>query len=458
MPRRGAWIRAALRDHQGQGGRGGPSEQGAKAAGHDYLAPTRPRGEAIGWHVAELIPRTTRTSRASRSTRSRPAVKEALENPRPIQRRPGGRAAGAQGCCTGWSDYKISPIHWKHVKRAFRRARAKRALSLIVDRERVSSRRFFARGALIVKESCRGKPAAFRADLWKIGTKDRAPGMKDIVSAEAAARLVQKVRAEPSWWTREEKERSKRPPPPFTSPAWRRVPTGPWLPGPEDSWARHRAVRGRGVVERGTLATHHLQGTDSVRIRRRGQKARAQFIPPPTARTSPGQARDYKTKEGAAETTHESAPGGRTLTPESVKQFLPPNHSSSTSSSGRSCLADDSGQVPRHHREREDGRPPLWRAKGERLLLPRHLKVQGWRPPPNPTRSTPIRRTAVRRICPRWPWARAEAPDLTSEQKFTHRRRGSAKPRCSRRWRMIGIAVQHVPAIISTLQTASTRP
>ncbi|MDP3426774.1 MAG: toprim domain-containing protein, partial [Humidesulfovibrio sp.] len=151
----------------------GRLRKAAKAAKHVYLAPDPDReGEAIGWHVAELIKgQNTSVSRIQFNEITARAVKEALAHPRPINDDLVG-AQQARRVLDRLVGYKISPILWKHVKRGISAGRVQSvALRLIVDRER--ERRAFEpveHWALKVKLAGENPPP-FRADLWKVGSK-----------------------------------------------------------------------------------------------------------------------------------------------------------------------------------------------------------------------------------------------------------------------------------------------
>ena len=180
-----------------------------------YLAPDPDReGEAIAWHVAELVKdKNANIKRIQFNEITARAVREALAHPRDLNvalfdaqqaRRVLDRLVG----------YKISPLLWKNVKRGISAGRVQSvALRLIVERE--EERRAFAPEEYwVFKALLEGAaPPPFRAELWKVeGKKPQIP------DAAAAAALEEALRGQPCVVRSvEEKERSRPPQPPFTT-------------------------------------------------------------------------------------------------------------------------------------------------------------------------------------------------------------------------------------------------
>ncbi len=110
----------------------------AKQADTVYLAPDPDReGEAIAWHVAEIIRgANTNVKRIQFNEITARAVKEALANPTEL-RKPLFDSQQARRILDRLVGYKISPLLWKKVKRGLSAGRVQSvALRLIVDRER----------------------------------------------------------------------------------------------------------------------------------------------------------------------------------------------------------------------------------------------------------------------------------------------------------------------------------
>src|SRR5579872_708257 len=115
-------------------------QEAAKQADIVYLSPDPDReGEAIAWHIASILPKSTKLKRAPFQSITKAAVEDSLAHPRDIDmdlvdaqqaRRLLDRIVG----------YKISPILTRRVKRGRHGTSAGRvqsvALKLVVDREK----------------------------------------------------------------------------------------------------------------------------------------------------------------------------------------------------------------------------------------------------------------------------------------------------------------------------------
>ncbi len=399
----------------------GRLRKAAKAANHVFLAPDPDReGEAIGWHVAELIKAQNKNvSRIQFNEITARAVKEALENPRPINHDLVG-AQQARRVLDRLVGYKISPILWKHVKRGISAGRVQSvALRLIVDRER--ERRAFEpveHWALKVKLAGENPPP-FRADLWKVGAKTVAPGVQEIGSKDAADLLVKNVRA--GQFTVEavdEKERSKSAPPPFTTSSLQQVANRALgFPAKKTMGAAQKLYEGVDLGDKGTVALITYMRTDSVRIADEAKKAAHDFILSAYGPDyAPAKVKTYKTKDGAQDAHEACRPVDVALTPESVKQFLPADQFKLYQLIWRRFVASQMTPARFHDTTvtAKNG-ATLWRAKGERLLFPGFLKVQGLEAPdPDAEKDDGSEQLPKLTI-----GEQLKLEDLTSEQKFT---------------------------------------
>ncbi len=405
----------------------GRLRKAAKAAGKVYLAPDPDReGEAIGWHVAELIKgQNQNVSRIQFNEITARAVKEALENPRPINTDLVG-AQQARRVLDRLVGYKISPILWKHVKRGISAGRVQSvALRLIVDRER-ERRAFEPVEHWALKARLEGaNPPPFRADLWKVGAKVAQPGLKDIGSQEATAALVSTVRAGQFVVEAvDEKERAKSPPPPFTTSSLQQVANRALgYPAKKTMGAAQKLYEGVELGERGTVALITYMRTDSVRIADEAKKAAREFILGQYGEQyAPAKTKTFKSKGGAQDAHEACRPVDVAVTPESVKAFLPADQFKLYQLIWRRFVCSQMADARFHDTTvtAKNG-ATLWRAKGERMLFAGFLKVQGLEAPdpdaevsggadgkdgdvqlPKLTIGEPL-----------------ELLDLTSEQKFT---------------------------------------
>ncbi|MBU1229070.1 MAG: type I DNA topoisomerase [Proteobacteria bacterium] len=365
----------------------GRLRKAAKAARHVYLAPDPDReGEAIGWHVAELIKgQNTNVSRIQFNEITARAVKEALEHPKPINDDLVG-AQQARRVLDRLVGYKISPILWKHVKRGISAGRVQSvALRLIVDRER-ERRAFEPVEHWALKARLAGAaPPPFRTDLWKVGAKTVAPGLKDIGSREAAEALEKAVRAGTfTVASVEEKERAKSPPPPFTTSSLQQVANRALgFPAKKTMGAAQKLYEGVELGEKGTVALITYMRTDSVRIADEARVAAREFILQRYGDAyAPAKVKVHKSKGGAQDGHEACRPVDAALTPEAVKAFLPSDQYRLYQLIWRRFVASQMSDARFHDTTvtAKNGKT-LWRAKGERLLFPGFLKVQGLEAP-----------------------------------------------------------------------------
>ncbi len=112
----------------------------AKACEMVYLSPDPDReGEAIAWHIAEILPKGTKYQRITFNEITKEAVKNAIKNPREIDMNLVD-AQQARRFLDRIVGYKISPILHQKIRRSTHTLSAGRvqsvALKIVVDRER----------------------------------------------------------------------------------------------------------------------------------------------------------------------------------------------------------------------------------------------------------------------------------------------------------------------------------
>ena len=187
--------------------------EAAAKADNVFLAPDPDReGEAIAWHVAEIIAKENKNiSRIQFNEITARAVHEALENPRELNRSLFD-AQQARRVLDRLVGYKISPILWNKIKRGISAGRVQSvALRLIVDREceryAFTSEEYWVFRANLAAET----PPPFKAELFKVDDKKPA-----IASAEQAQELEKSIEGKAFIVDSvQEKERSRKPQPPF---------------------------------------------------------------------------------------------------------------------------------------------------------------------------------------------------------------------------------------------------
>jgi DNA topoisomerase-1 len=197
----------------------------AKKADIVYLSPDPDReGEAIAWHIASILPKSTKIKRAPFQSITKEAVQEALERPRDIDMDLV-NAQQARRLLDRIVGYKISPILARKVKRGSSGSSAGRvqsvALKLVVDRERQIEAfvpvEYWNIGAILQPKNERSfTTALFSVDGLKV---EKEKGNKEcflIPDEQTAKKITARLKhANFTVASVEKKEKKRNPVPPF---------------------------------------------------------------------------------------------------------------------------------------------------------------------------------------------------------------------------------------------------
>lgn len=341
-----------------------------------YLAPDPDReGEAIAWHVAELIrDKAKAIKRIQFNEITARAVKEALEHPRELNTHLFD-AQQARRVLDRLVGYKISPLLWKTIKRGISAGRVQSvALRLIVERE-LEREAFKPEEYWLFKVQLEGDvPPPFKAELSRISGKKAAIG-----DAEAATALEEALHGKPFMVDSvEEKERERAPQPPFITSTLQQAANQRLSYSAKRTMnIAQRLYEGVELGERGLTALITYMRTDSTRIADEARQAAKDFV---TANFGPDylpkKDRIYKTK-GSAQDAHEAIrPVDVEITPDMVKPHLPVEQYNLYRLIWARFLASQMAGARFHDTTVQIGcAHSLWRAKGERLLFPGFLTV-----------------------------------------------------------------------------------
>ena len=339
-----------------------------------YLAPDPDReGEAIAWHVAELIrDKAKDIKRIQFNEITAKAVKEALANPRELN----GHLFDAQQArrvLDRLVGYKISPLLWKSIKRGISAGRVQSvALRLIVEREEAREvfkpEEYWLFKALLAADV----PPPFKAELAKVG------GKKAVVSNAAQAKDIEDAMAGKPFVVEsvEEKERERAPQPPFiTSTLQQAANQRLSYTAKRTMNIAQRLYEGVELGDRGLTALITYMRTDSTRIADEARDAAKAFIEGSFGKEYlPKRARVYKAKGGAQDAHEAIRPVDVTITPDEVKIHLPPEQYNLyrliwsrfvASQMAGARFHDTTVSIACAHTQ--------WKAKGERLLFPGFL-------------------------------------------------------------------------------------
>ncbi len=410
-----------------------------------YLAPDPDReGEAIAWHVAELVKdKNTNIKRIQFNEITSKAVKEALSQPRELNEDLFD-AQQARRVLDRLVGYKISPLLWKKVKRGISAGRVQSvALKLIVEREEERCA-FVPEEYWLFKAILAGdEPPSFKADLWKVENKKPVIPDKEAADALHAAMkdkpfIVHNV---------EEKERSRSPQPPFiTSTLQQSANQRLGYPAKRTMTIAQRLYEGLDLGERGTTALITYMRTDSVRIADEAKEAAATFIAAHFGDeflAPGGKGRTFKGKSGAQDAHEAIRPVDVTVTPDDIKPFVAPDQYQVYKLIWSRFVASQMAAARFHDTTvtTECG-PTLWRSKGERLLFSGFLAAM---PKSKEDENTLLPKLAQGQ--------QLTCEKLTSEQKFTQPPPRFSEASLVRELEELGIGRPSTyAAIISTLQ------
>lgn len=353
----------------------------AKKAGTVFLAPDPDReGEAIAWHVAELIkPVNENVRRITFNEITARAVKAALEDAQELNedlfdsqqaRRILDRLVG----------YKISPILWKNVKRGISAGRVQSvALKILVEREK-ERRAFRADEYWPFKALLTGSnPPPFWMDLHKLENKAVKPGVNHISNQTEAETLQQELESGQFVVDSvQEKQRKRQPLPPYiTSTLQQDANRRMGYSAKRTMSIAQRLYEGVELGTRGTTALITYMRTDSVRIAKDAQAAAKDLILDTFgADYYPSKTRNFKTKGGAQDAHEAIRPVDVTITPDSIKQYLPAEQHKLYRLIWQRFVASQMAAATFWDTTVLVNAPrTIWRAKGERMLFPGFLAV-----------------------------------------------------------------------------------
>ena len=317
-----------------------------------YLAPDPDReGEAIAWHVAELIrDKAKDIKRIQFNEITARAVKEALAHPRELNQHLFD-AQQARRVLDRLVGYKISPLLWKTIKRGISAGRVQSvALRLIVERE--AERAAFKPEEYWLFKALLGAevPPSVRAELARIGGKKAV-----IRNAEEANALEAELKGQPFVVESvEQKKRERAPQPPFiTSTLQQAANQRLSYTAKRTMNIAQRLYEGVEMEDGSITALITYMRTDSTRIADEARQAAHDFIQREFGNDYlPAKKRVYKTKSGAQDAHEAIRPVDVNITPEMVKAAPGPVQPVPPDLVALRGLADGRGPLPRHHGDR----------------------------------------------------------------------------------------------------------
>ncbi|MCI5051709.1 MAG: type I DNA topoisomerase [Simkaniaceae bacterium] len=312
-------------------------KKSAKECDVVYLAPDPDReGEAIAWHIAELLPKSTKIKRITFNEITREAVQEAIQSPREINHALV-NAQQARRLLDRMVGYKISPIISRKVKRGrdgfLSAGRVQSvALKLVVEREEEIDAfkpvEYWQVGAMLkLPDHKRSFQAMVHTVMGKRIEKEKTKG-KDVflipnekVAKELAGQL-DKATYEVS--SIDKKEKKRHPVPPFITSTLQQEASRHYGFSAQRTMSIAQSLyEGVDLGNEGTEGLITYMRTDSVRISPEAQKDGANFIKGHFgAEYLPEKPPRYSTKKSAQDAHEAIRPTHVHHTPEGIKSYL----------------------------------------------------------------------------------------------------------------------------------------
>jgi DNA topoisomerase I len=293
----------------------------AKSASDVYLATDPDReGEAIAWHLAELL-KLQNPKRIELHEITKDAALAAIKHPHPIDM-PRVNAQQARRILDRLVGYKISPLLWAKVRGGLSAGRVQSvAVRLIVDRER-EIRAFVPREywSITAQLASAESPIVFPADLFQIdGEKAEITSGEQahaiLAALEGAAFRVDSVKT---------RETRRNPAAPFTTSTLQQEASRKLRFRVRKTMQIAQALY-EGVDLGGSEGTQGLityMRTDSTRIADSARDAARDYVVQRFGESYHGGGRQYKVKEGAQDAHEAIRPTSALRTPEKLAGIL----------------------------------------------------------------------------------------------------------------------------------------
>jgi DNA topoisomerase-1 len=297
-------------------------KQAAKKADMVYLAPDPDReGEAIAWHIAEVLDKDPESvRRVTFNEITRRAVLQALENPGQIDLHKVD-AQQARRVLDRMMGFRLSPLLWEKVKQGLSAGRVQSvALKMVCDRQdeidAFVSEEYWILGADLQAD----QPPPFNARLQRIDGKKAEVG-----NGEDAAKIVRGLETGTFKVAKvDRKESRQRPSPPFITSRLQQEAARRFGFSVKRTMALAQGLyEGREIGDRGAIGLITYMRTDSTRVADEALVAVREVIGSTYGPDAvPEKANVYPSKKGAQDAHEAIRPTTFDLPPDAVRDFL----------------------------------------------------------------------------------------------------------------------------------------
>jgi DNA topoisomerase I len=297
-------------------------KKAAKGAATVYLAPDPDReGEAIAWHIAEILDRDPESvRRVTFNEITRRAVLKALEQPRTIDYRKVD-AQQARRILDRLMGFKLSPLLWEKVKQGLSAGRVQSvALKMVCDRQAEIDAFVAEEYWLIDADLAADQPPQFRARLAQIdGRKAK------VDNGEQASAIVADLERDPFRVLKvERKESQQRPGPPFITSRLQQEAARRFGFAVKRTMALAQGLyEGREIGDRGAIGLITYMRTDSTRVAEEAlTEVRGVIAATYGEKALPEKPNFYRSKKGAQDAHEAIRPTTFDLPPDQVAAYL----------------------------------------------------------------------------------------------------------------------------------------
>jgi len=307
-------------------------KKSAQKAKTIYFATDEDReGEAIAWHLAQILkPTPEQSRRIAFHEITREAVEEALKNPRDIDNNLVD-AQQARRILDRLVGYELSPFLWRKVAKGLSAGRVQSvAVRLIVEREReiqaFKHQEYWTIVASLQAKEQKNKKTKeqFEAKLCKIN--DAALDKFDIATQDKAERIINGLEGANYFVANIQKKEIKRtPPPPFiTSTLQQEANRKLGFSAKQTMMIAQQLYEGVELGSKGSVGLITYMRTDSVNLAEKFLTEARKFISTSFGHQYlPASVRRFTTKSKLAQEAHEAIrPTEASLDPESVCSYL----------------------------------------------------------------------------------------------------------------------------------------
>lgn len=295
--------------------------EAAKKADRVFLATDPDReGEAIAWHLRDVLKVDNKDCRIEFREITKDAVKSAIKKPRPISQSLVD-AQQARRVLDRIVGYQLSPLLWAKIKPGLSAGRVQSvAVRIIVDRQReidaFKPEEYWSVTAQLETEA----KAPFEAKLSKYKGKKI-----DLPNEEAALKVKNDIEGLPWKITSvERRERRRNPAPPFTTSTMQQEAARKLgFTAKKTMQIAQQLYEGLDVGDEGTVGLITYMRTDATRVSQEAVDAVRELIQSQFGTEYlPAKPRTYASKKGAQEAHEAIRPTGVERTPDSIKAHL----------------------------------------------------------------------------------------------------------------------------------------